>query len=108
MSFDNYRLERALIFDNFSGLIPINEMLTYLEGYPLHLPARFQDRIACYTTVYIISEESPLTVYKGYKAPRFLNHITRVIACQKGSLETVDIKELKTNEQKRKSDWHKC
>lgn len=108
MSFDNYKFEKSIVFDNFTGLIPINEMLTYLEGYPLHLPARFQDRIACYTTVYIISEESPLRVYKGYKAERFLKHITRVIVCHNGSLETIDIKELQENERKRKPDWHKC
>lgn len=30
-------------------------MLNYLDIYPLTLPARYSDRVACYTTVYITS-----------------------------------------------------
>ena len=30
-------------------------MLNYLDVYPLMLPARYSDRVACYTTVYITS-----------------------------------------------------
>ena len=30
-------------------------MLNYLDVYPLHLPAQYSDRMACYTTVYITS-----------------------------------------------------
>ena len=30
-------------------------MLNYLDIYPLTLPARYTDRVACYTTVYITS-----------------------------------------------------
>lgn len=30
-------------------------MLNYLDGYPLTLPARYSNRVACYTKVYIIS-----------------------------------------------------
>ncbi len=30
-------------------------MLNYLDGYPLALPCRYNDRVACYTTVFIIS-----------------------------------------------------
>lgn len=34
---------------------PISAMLNYLDIYPLTLPARYTDRIACYTKVYITS-----------------------------------------------------
>lgn len=30
-------------------------MLNYLDIYPLTLPARYSDRVACYSTVYITS-----------------------------------------------------
>lgn len=33
-------------------------MLNYLDIYPLMLPARYNDRVACYTTVYITSNVS--------------------------------------------------
>ena len=30
-------------------------MLNFLDTYPVNLPARYQDKAACYTTVYITS-----------------------------------------------------
>ena len=30
-------------------------MLKYLDGYPLMLPCRYGDRVACYTKVYLLS-----------------------------------------------------
>ena len=33
-------------------------MLNYLDIYPLMLPARFNDKVACYDTVYITSNIS--------------------------------------------------
>lgn len=95
MSFDNYHFEDAIIFDNFEGSIKAQEMCMYLDGYPLHLPARFQDRMACYTTVYIISDKSPLDIYVGTHKKRFLDRIHRYIACENGQLETIDEKEIR-------------
>lgn len=53
--FDNYKNEPVILFDEFHSSIPIGDMLQYLDGYPCRLPARFSDKTACYTTVYIIS-----------------------------------------------------
>ena len=33
-------------------------MLKYLDGYPLMLPCRYADKVACYTKVFIISNIS--------------------------------------------------
>lgn len=44
-----------LVFEEFHSEIPISAMLNYLDIYPLMLPARYHDRIACYTEVYITS-----------------------------------------------------
>ncbi len=30
-------------------------MLNYLDGYPLRLPARYGDKVACFTKVYVVS-----------------------------------------------------
>ncbi|MCL2630808.1 MAG: replication protein [Firmicutes bacterium] len=56
--FDGYRGQEVIVFEEFRSGIPISNMLNYLDIYPLTLPARYQDRIACYTKVYIISNIS--------------------------------------------------
>lgn len=53
--FDRYNQENTLCFDEFRSSLPIGDMLDYLDGYPLALPARYANRQACYETVYIIS-----------------------------------------------------
>ena len=44
-----------MVFEEFNSQIPIEDMLNYLDVYPLLLPARYSDRTACYTKVYITS-----------------------------------------------------
>ena len=53
--FDAYHGQKVLVFEEFHSQIPIESMLNYLDIYPLTLPARYSDRVACYTTVYITS-----------------------------------------------------
>lgn len=53
--FDAYDGHEVLVFEEFHSQIPIGPMLNYLDKYPLTLPARYNDRVACYTTVYITS-----------------------------------------------------
>ena len=53
--FDAYHGQPVLVFEEFHSQIPIAAMLNYLDIYPLQLPARYHDRTACYTTVYITS-----------------------------------------------------
>lgn len=65
VSFDGYHGQGVLVFEEFSGQIPLEEMLNYLDIYPLYLPARYNDRVACYTTVYITSN-SPLSALYTY------------------------------------------
>lgn len=55
ISFDGYNGQDVLVFEEFNSQIPIEDMLNYLDIYPLYLPARYSDRIACYTKVYITS-----------------------------------------------------
>ena len=53
--FDAYETQPVLVFEEFHSQIPIGDMLNYLDKYPLMLPARYNDKVACYTTVYITS-----------------------------------------------------
>lgn len=53
--FDNYAQEPCICFDEFRSSLPIGDMLDYLDGYPIALPARYANRQACYTEVYLIS-----------------------------------------------------
>lgn len=53
--FDSYAGEDVLLLDEYSSNFKIRDLLNYLDGYPLSLPCRYTNRIACYTKVYIIS-----------------------------------------------------
>lgn len=53
--FDQYDGQLVMLFDEFRSSLPIADMLKYLDGYPLMLPCRFSDRVACYTEVYVVS-----------------------------------------------------
>ena len=53
--FDGYSLEPVLVFEEFRSCLPLKEMLEYLDRYPVELRARYCNKVAAYTTVYIIS-----------------------------------------------------
>lgn len=53
--FDGYKGQDVLLFDEFRSSLPISNMLDYLDGYPVELRARYTNKQACYTKVYIIS-----------------------------------------------------
>lgn len=53
--FDNYKGEDVLVFEEFRSSFRLQDMLNYLDGYPLQLPCRYADKEACYTKVYIIT-----------------------------------------------------
>lgn len=89
VSFDAYNGQDVLVFEEFHSQIPIGDMLNYLDIYPLSLPARYTDRTACYTKVYITSN-LPLTAqYRDEQYHRreiwaaFLRRIHKVIEFHK-------------------------
>lgn len=53
--FDSYTQEDVIIFEEFRSSLRIEDMLKYLDGYPVKLPARYLNRVACFTKVYLIS-----------------------------------------------------
>lgn len=65
ISFDDYHGQDEIVFEEFASQIPIEEMLNLLDMYPLMLPARYSDKVACYTKVYITSN---LPLSRHYQA----------------------------------------
>ena len=46
--FDRYAQEPVMLLDEFRSSLLVGDMLDYLDGYPLALPARYANRQACY------------------------------------------------------------
>lgn len=99
VSFDGYYGQNVLVFEEFNSQIPIEEMLNYLDIYPLYLPARYSDKVACYTKVYITSN-SPLSAQYAYEQRHrsetwdaFYRRISRVIQYRPdGSVHEIETK----------------
>lgn len=83
--FDRYAQEPVICFDEFRSSLQIGDMLDYLDGYPLALPARYANRQACYEQVYIISNIDLRDQYPNVQANEpetwkaFLRRIHHVI-----------------------------
>ncbi len=97
--FDAYHGQDVLVFEEFNSQIPIETMLNYLDIYPLHLPARYSDRVACYTKVYITSNIPLSEQYKAEQQSRpetwkaFLRRIHKVYAYHAdGTVDEIDFK----------------
>lgn len=63
--FDTYENQDVILFEEFASSLRIQDMLNYLDGYPLKLPARYSDRQACYTKVYLTSNLPLEKQYQG-------------------------------------------
>lgn len=82
--FDNYNAQSVIVFEEFRSSLKIGNMLNYLDIYPLQLPSRYNNKVACYTTVYIVSNwilglqynEVQLNYKHSWEA--FLRRISRV------------------------------
>jgi hypothetical protein len=64
-AFDNYKGQDVIVFEEFRSSFKIEDMLKYLEGYPLMLPSRYNNKVACYTKVYIITNWALNEQYKN-------------------------------------------
>jgi len=84
--FDEYNAHDIILFDEFHGQIPITKMNDYLQGQPLFLPARYANKVACYTRVFVISNYPLDEQYQKERAEGkqpsfegFLRRITEII-----------------------------
>lgn len=54
--FDSYQPNMSCIcFEEFRSSLKMSDMLNYLDIYPLILPARYTSKVACYSTVFVVS-----------------------------------------------------
>lgn len=67
VKFDAYHGQRVLVLDEYHSQIPLPELLNLLDIYPLYLPARYNDRVACYRDVYLISNIPLEAQYTDYQ-----------------------------------------
>lgn len=69
--FDNYKGQDVIVFEEFRSSLKIQDMLNYLDGYPLDLPCRYNNKIACFTKIYILSniplEKQYIDIQKQYE-----------------------------------------
>ena len=90
LRFDAYHGQKVLVFEEFHSQVPIEAMLNYLDVYPLMLPARYNDRVACYTVVYITSnipldeQYQDIQRYKLETWRAFLRRINTVTEYRRG------------------------
>jgi len=68
-AFESYSSQNILLLDEFTGdHMALNFLNNILDKYPLELPARFTNRTACFTHVYIVSNLSLTDLYKNEQA----------------------------------------
>lgn len=80
--FDGYMGEDVLVLDEFNGQLPLEFMNNLLDRYPLALPARYQDRVAKFNQVVIVSNHAPWDLYEKAEVvtrKAFARRLQRVI-----------------------------
>jgi len=80
--FDNYSGQDILCLDEYKNSFTIRELLTYLEGFPMtQLKARYSNKYANYTKVYILSNTPLSEQYKDeqYNEPEVWHALLRRI-----------------------------
>lgn len=79
--YDQYNNEKSILYDEFCDSFKIREMLTYLEGYPIELPARYCNKWANFEDVYIVSNQPLSEQYKNeqYDCPEVWHALLRRI-----------------------------
>lgn len=98
--FDSYKGQNVVVFEEFRSGLRVGDMLNYLDGYPLELPCRYNNKYACYTKVYLISNvplsqqyaSLQLDNYESYRA--FLRRISSVQHYTGGTVENGHIELL--------------
>lgn len=65
---DGYDGQDIVIFEEFRSSFKIQDMLNYLDGYPLQLTCRYANKVACFTKVYIITNIELEDQYKSVQS----------------------------------------
>ena len=109
--FDDYDYAQdVLVFEEFHSQVPIENMLNFLDVYPLRLPARFKNKMACYTKIFITSNVPFENQYADYRMNlktiavynawcRRVHNIYEMVKEQDGSTKIIIHKETKKLEE---------
>ena len=93
--FEDYDCQDVLILEEFESSLPFNTLLHYIQDYPTKLPARYSNKVACYTKVYIMSELSIQRQYPSHQYDdnkcfkEFIDKIKSVVICEEGKELTI-------------------
>lgn len=63
--FDSYAYQPVLLLDEFNAQISWEQLLVLLDRYPTELPARYANKWAAYTTVWLVSNHPLKDQYAG-------------------------------------------
>ena len=83
--FDEYCGQDVMLMDEFRSQIDFSLLLRYTDGWPMMLPARYGNKQACYTKVFIVSNIRLLKQYKEIQKEEpesfeaFLRRINKVM-----------------------------
>lgn len=97
--FDSYKGQDIIVFEEFHSSQKIESMLNYLDGYPLELPCRYANKIACYTKVFITSnlelEQQYHNVQMSYNDTwlAFLRRLSKISVYKDGAVTDYSIKD---------------
>lgn len=83
---DEYEGQSVLVLDEFDGQFRWDQLLVFLDRYPVMLPARYNNHVACFTEVWIISNKPLSEQYTDYKGER-RNALLRRIATNQRMLK---------------------
>lgn len=96
--FDDYESQQVLVLDEFRSSLTFSFLLNLLDGYPLQLHCRYRNKMACFNTVYLISniplnqqyfnirQEEP----KSWNA--LLRRINQIMIFENGNIRTDSVR----------------
>lgn len=87
MGFDGYSGEPVLILDEFRSQIHISEMLKILDPYPYRVKARYQDKIAAWEEVWVVSNIPLDEQYQSKDIDPFTKDAFRARFTRSGSIQ---------------------
>lgn len=82
--FDGYKGQDVILFEEYRSNIRIGDMLQYLDGYPIELPCRYANKVACFTKVFFCTNIDIRNQYRDIQTDypetwnAFLRRIHRV------------------------------
>lgn len=65
--FDGYNGQDVILFEEFRSNLKIGDMLQFLDGYPIDLPCRYANKVACFTKVFFCTNIDIKDQYRDVK-----------------------------------------